>query len=80
MNAKDLKGTRVTIQVNEAPCRCIYPGSEILTETVTGTIRGFKQIPAGPIGFLETDAGSLVCFDAGADIASGKIEIQLIEN
>ena len=79
VKSSELKGQRVTIKVNETPCRVTLPGSdyEPLTKTTTGVIERFVNMPAGPIGFLHADDGSKVAFDAGCDITVGKIEIEL---
>lgn len=49
MSAKNLIGQRITIEVKETPCRCVFPGCSPLTETTTGKIRGWKWMPGGHV-------------------------------
>ena len=76
MKASELVGHRATIKVHKTPCRVVYGDCEVLTETVTGRLTKFINMPAGPIGFIEVGK-VLFAFDAGADIEAGKIEIEL---
>lgn len=78
MKASKLKGQRLRIVVNETPCRCRWPDFDILTETVEGRCLGFKKMPGGGIGFIETDDGQRICFDADLDVKAGRIEIELL--
>jgi hypothetical protein len=77
MKASELIGKRIRIVVNATPCRCVYPGCDILERTTEGVVTRWEHQPAGLIGFLRTDEGELICFDAAGDISSGKIELEL---
>jgi hypothetical protein len=79
MKAAELRNKRVRIIVHSTPCMCVHTGCIPLTETVEGTILKFEKMPCGPIGFLTTDDGHRICFDAGCDISAGTIEIELLE-
>lgn len=76
MRSSELIGRRATVKVHDTPCRVRHGDCAVLSETVTGTLRRFINMPGGPIGFIEV-AGQLIAFDAGTDLASGKVEIEL---
>lgn len=68
---------RITLVVHETPCRVVCDGSGVLTETVTGVLVNVVKMPAGPIGFLKTDDGSQIAFDAGLDLKNGRVTLEL---
>lgn len=76
--SKELIGKDARLIVHKKPCKVVSHGHEPLTETTTGILTRFIKMPGGPIGFMETEEGKKICFDAGFDISSGKIEIELI--
>ena len=75
VNGSRLIGKRVTLQVNSTPSPCAYPEAMPLRQTTSGTLRRFERWPAGRFGFLETDRGTLICFDAGLDLQNRTVEI-----
>lgn len=80
MKASELAGQRMRIVVKDTPCRCVRDGCIPLTATTEGRLLRFEKMPFGPIGFLQTDDGTTICFDAGGDILSETIELELLTN
>lgn len=82
MKAGDLIGRRIRVVVAEGrePCRVRLGACTPLTATVEGRARRFIAAPLGAIGVVETDDGRMIAFDAGADIACGKIAIDLLDH
>ena len=77
MKYSQLVGLNVELIVHGTPCRCIGDGFEILTETTSGRIERFIQMPGGHIGVLLAEDGRRILFDAFSDIKNGTVEIAI---
>lgn len=77
MNSEDLRGRRVTLQVDgkEPPAMIAIGDYRPLIVTVAGRIDDFVFWPGGPVGLLTADDGTKIAFDAGLDIINGRVTI-----